>query len=79
MQDYVDISVQNEIKSTISSKCSEAYGKTISHSCGFGSTRHEINYNPYICTKSKHPTEKPPVHGGESYVVSPCSQEAVHI
>ena len=80
IRDYVDISVQNERKSNICSKCSEAYGKTITKcpNCNFDSTKHEINHDPYIRTESKHPKEKPRMHVGEPCMVNPCSQEAVY-
>ena len=77
IQDYVDISVQNEKKSNICSKCSEAYGKTINKcpNCSFDSTKHEINHDPYIKTKSKHPKEKPQMYVGEPCMVNPCSKK----
>ena len=80
IQDYVDISVQNEKKSTICSTCSEAYGKTITKSlnCNWDSTKHEINHDPYIRTESKHTKKKPQMHVGEPCIVNPCLREVVY-
>ena len=75
LSDYVDVAVANNGAVNTCKKCAKRYKRDviISPSCGNNDSLHDLNYDPYYCTVSKHPDISPRVIIGEPCMVNPNS------
>ena len=79
LRDYVAVAVTDNGAVNTCKKCVKTYKRNviICQSCGISDSAHDLNYDPYYRTLSKHPDVAPKLTNGKPCTVNPNSIEAV--